>query len=379
MRAAAAKFTLLGLGLMAATGCSSGAGGGYASTRPSWHWPWSKAQAAPEAAVAQGAAPNQTPALPSQLAQNPQPGYPQNYYSAPPADAYTQNASGTGYTAPTSYSAQPASTGLYDSQTQPQPGAMAQGSGYPQQAPAAGYADPNAAVNSDYYNQAYARPDANVAAAAPAAGYAAPQGGYAPVEASPAPMGYDAQAAAAIPANPSMPQISHPEAQVADSRYGVQPAAAPPVGQQPAYDAGYVQPSGDRYTPPAGAAPGQHQDPSAASTTAGQYNEPSGFQPGATGYTPGANGFQPAGTAPYQAPAGSYSPTPTGSRYRPGSTGDYYAPPPASSAPAAPTRTSSTGSAVAPANYIATPNAPSAEVPAVYAPPSSDAGSGLSQ
>lgn len=373
----AAKLTLLGMGLLAATGCSSGAGGGYASTRSGWHWPWSKAQATPETAVAQGAA---SPTLPSQLAQGAQPGYPQNAYSAPPPDAYTQNPAGTGYTAPTSYSAQAgASTGLYDSQAQPQPAAMAQGSGYPQQAPAAGYADPNAGVNGDYYNQAYARPDANVAAAAPAAGYAAPQG-YAPADPSQVPMGYDAQAAAAIPANPSMPQISHPEAQVADSRYGAQPAVAgAPVAQQSAYDQGYAQPVGDRYAPPVGGVPGAYQDPSAATATAGQYNEPSGFQPGATGYTPGATGFQPPGTAPYQAPAGNYTPSPTGSRYRPGSTGDYYAPPPASTSPAVPTRTSSTGSAVAPANYMATPNAPAAEVPAVYTPSSTDPAAGLPQ
>jgi hypothetical protein len=314
------------------------------------------------------------------LAQGAQPGgYPQGGYTAPPADAYTQNPAGTGYTAPTSYSAQPsASTGLYDSQSQPQPGAMAQGTGYPQQAPAAGYADPNAGVNGDYYNQAYARPDANVAAAAPAAGYAAPQG-YAP-DPSQVPMGYDAQAAAALPANPSMPQISHPEAQVADSRYGAQPAVAgAPIAQPPAQDPGYAQPAGDRYAQPAATTPGAYQDASAASTNAGQFNEPQGFQPGATGYTPGATGYQPPGTTPYQVPAGSYSPTPTGSRYRPGSTGDYYAPPPASASPSMPTRTSSTGSAVAPANYTATPNAPPVEVPAVYTPSSTDAASGLPQ
>ena len=257
---------------------------------------------------------------------------------------------------------------------------MAQGSGYPQQAPAAGYADPNAAVNGDYYNQAYARPDANVAAAAPAAGYAAPQG-YAP-DPSQVPMGYDAQAAAAIPANPSMPQISHPEA--AGCRQSLRCTTGSrwldpwhsssslmiPVMLNRAATVTLRLPEVFRE---------RIKILSAATATAGQYNEPSGFQPGATGYTPGATGFQPPGTAPYQVPAGNYTPSPTGSRYRPGSTGDYYAPPPASTSPAMPTRTSSTGSAVAPANYTATPNAPAAEVPAVYTPTSTDPAAGLPQ
>lgn len=398
MRASAAGFTLLGLGLLAATGCSSGAGGGFASSRPSWHWPWSKAHAAPESAVAQGGAANQNPALPSQLAQNPQAGgYPPNYYSAPPTDAYAQNPNGAGYTAPTgygapqSYGAPNASTGLYDSQSQP--AAMAQAGGYPQnqppgnpqQAPVAGYPDPAVAVNNEYYNQAYARPEANgyaAGAAAPAGGYAA-QPGYAPADAGQAPMGYDAQAAAAMPANPAMPQISHPEAQVADSRYGTGAAMGGPAAQpqqpQPMYDPGYVQQGGDRYAPPGSVAPGAYQDPTSASTTAGQYNEPSGFQPGATGYAPGANGFQPAGTAPYQSPTGAYNANPNGSRYRPGSTGDYYTPPAATGSPAGPVRTSSISSPVAPANYTAAPGATGAEVPAIYAPSTSDAPAGLPQ
>lgn len=379
MRAIAARFTLLGLGLLAATGCSSGAGGGYASSRPGWHWPWSKSTPAAETAVAANAQP-QAPQLPSQMAQAPQPGtgYPQNYYSGTPTDAYAQNPNGVGYSAPTSYGAPAASTGLYDSQTQP--GAMAQGTGYPPSQPAGyaqqaavpgAYGDPAAAgVTNEYYNPAYARPDANVAAAAPATGYAQP--GYGAVEPGQAPQGYDAQAAAALPANPPMPQTSYPEAQMADSRYATTPAA--PAG---AYEAAPAQPSTDRYGLPAAAAPAAGYDAAAASTTAGQYNEPSGFQPGATGYTPGANGYQPAGTTPYQAPAGAYTPSPTGSRYRPGSTGDYYAPP--TSTTPAPTRTSSTGSAVAPANYVANPHAAPAEAPAVYTPAASEAGTTLPQ
>lgn len=85
MRVSAAGITLLGLGLLTATGCQS-AGGSYASSGSGWHWPWSKKPAATaETAIAQNVPENQYPQLPSQMAQNPQQqppgGYSPNYYS----------------------------------------------------------------------------------------------------------------------------------------------------------------------------------------------------------------------------------------------------------------------------------------------------------
>ena len=397
MRVSAAGFTLLGLGLLAATGCQSSAGS-YASSRPSWHWPWSKKPAMAESDIAQSQQANPYPQLPSQMAQSPPAGsYNPNYYGTTTGtDPYAQNPAGyppqQGYAAqpagygaqPTSYGAQPtgygsapASQSLYD---QTQPAAVAQTGAYPlNQAgsyaqPNAGYGDPSAAaVNNDYYNSDYARQDATgyAAAAAPATG-----NGYGQVDPSQPTMGYETQAGAAMSANPAMPQVGYPNAQVADARGAAgmpAPQASPPAANDPNYAA-----PGSAYAPVAPQSPSGWADPSAASTSAGNYNEPDGFQPNvngyspsANGYTPGTNGFQPAGTTPYQSPAGSYNTNPnapSGGRYRPGSTGDYYPSGASNAPPAGGGQMSSSGSAVAPANYNAVRGAASAEVPAIYNP-----------
>lgn len=376
MRVSAAGFTLLGLALMAATGCSSGSGS-FASSRPSARWPWSK-KATAESDIAQNKG-NTYPPLPSQTAQPPQ-GAP-NYYGG---DAYAQTQPGYGYQqqaygaqpaydAQPGYGYQPSGTGLYDSQSQ---GAVAQTGGYPAAQPgyaqqAAPYGDPSA-VNTDYYNSAYARheaaamtPQASPAYGQPQAGYAHSQG-YGPADAQPA-AGYgyyEGQTAAAPAAGmQQQPHAVYPE-QVADSRYGSptpMPSAAAQAATQPATEPAYGAGAGDRY--------GHHglpADPTAASTNAGYYNEPAGFQPGATGYQPGANGFQPGGVAPYQPPAGPYNAhpnNPAAGQYRPGSTRDYN-PPTSAVTPGGDSRT---GSSVAPANYTVGAGAPSNnEVPAIY-------------
>jgi hypothetical protein len=321
--------------------------------------------------------------LPSQTAQAPQPGgYAPNYYGAATgADAYAQTPPGAGYQqAPygqqPGYGYQNSGTGLYDAQ----PGTVAQTGGYPVAQPGSypqptanvGYTDPSA-VNNDYYNSAYARQDATgqmppqAPASGPAPGGYAQSPGYAPIEAAPQGAGiYDSQSAAGMPvANATTPHAVYPE-QVADSRYG-SPAAMPaaaaiPAASQPAANTGYGAAAGSRYSQ------GAPADPMAASTSAGNYNEPSGFQPGASGYAPGANGFQPPGTSPYQPPAGPYNANPNNPAaggYRPGSTGSYHSPTGAVT-PSNDMRTSSTGSAVAPANYTVGANSTDAEIPAIY-------------
>lgn len=312
MQASLARWAVVTFCTLGAVGCQG--------TKPGW-WPGNKAP------------------VYSQSSTTPPAGLPQQYSQQ--QQAYPQQQQQQGYPQTPGYmdaaSAQGAQTGYQTA------GAYPIGNGNSQDA----YA--SAATGTTPYDHGYAQQQQQAAGAYPeqfqtgagvtqaggaVGGY---QGGY------PQTNGYQQTGVNGYGA--ADPAAGYEQTRTADARY--QTGGTQPYGTNSPYD-----PSGSNggYSPQdpygqGGAAAGYQQAPA--------QTEPQ-YQPGTTNYQPGNTGYAPPGTAPYQSPAGPYSPDPNATsqadpHYRPGSTGDYS---PAGNATAT---AATTGFGAAPATSNAAP------------------------